>query len=218
MKPSSPFTQSFDQLPDILPLYAIENALLPGGELPLELQSPQELQLFQQALKSDQLIGMVQPQAAGGVHGIGCAGRIRQYRERKDGRLNVMLSGICRYRIERDWLEEPGFRCAAVNWQAFAQDYQTAVVEAHKINRFKERLKHYFETHRMQVDWPLLEKQEIEKVVNNLVLIMHFNRAQKQQLLEAQTVTQRMSVFEDCLEAIPTPITVPTGDAEGRLN
>jgi Lon protease-like protein len=88
MKPKYPLMQTFDKLPKQIPIYILENALLPGGELPLELSKPDDLALFLSAVKTDQLIGMVQPQhnnPEGGIYQIGCAGRIRQYRERKDG-------------------------------------------------------------------------------------------------------------------------------------
>jgi len=97
MKPKSPFIQTFDKLPEKLPIYPLENALLPGGELLLELYEPDDLALFLCALKTDQLIGMVQPEhndQEGFIYQIGCAGRIRQYRERKDSKLNIMLTGI----------------------------------------------------------------------------------------------------------------------------
>ena len=102
MKPKYPFIQTFDKLPEQLPIHTLENALLPGGELPLELSDPADLALFLGALKTDQLIGMVQPRRNNPeqrIYQTGCAGRIRQYRERKDGRLNIMLTGVCRYRI-----------------------------------------------------------------------------------------------------------------------
>ena len=64
MKPKYPHTQPFDQLPERLPIYVWENALLPGGELPLEIADTEELALFFDALRSDQLIGLIQPQGA----------------------------------------------------------------------------------------------------------------------------------------------------------
>ena len=61
MKPKSPFVQPFEALPNTLPIYVLENALLPGGELPLEMRTAVDLALFTHALKNDQLIGMIQP-------------------------------------------------------------------------------------------------------------------------------------------------------------
>jgi len=209
MKPNSPFIQTFDQLPEQLPLYPLENALLPGGELPLELSEPAALALFLKALKTDQLIGMVQPQRNNpewNIYQTGCAGRIRQYRERKDGRLNVMLTGICRYKIIEKEPQKEGYTLARVDWRDFEHDYQTEDVESTNIESFKATLRHYFDRHNMQVDWGVLEKLPIEKVANNLILVLNLDIDSKQQLLESPTLKQRLALFSKLLENKADPI------------
>lgn len=209
MKPKSPFIQSFDKLPEQLPLYSLENALLPGGELPLELSEPGALALFLNALKTDQLIGMVQPQRNNperNIYQTGCAGRIRQYRERKDGRLNIMLTGICRYKIVEEIPQKDGYTLAKVDWSDFENDYQTEDIESTIIDGFKKTLRNYFDRHNMQVDWKVLENAPIEQVVNNLILVINLDIDSKQQLLESPTVRQRMDLFSTLLENKSDPI------------
>lgn len=218
MKPKSPFTQSYEELPDELPIYPLENALLPGGELPLELSEPNDLAMFFNALKTDQLIGMVQPQnnkQQSSLYKTGCAGRIRQYRERKDGRLNIMLTGICRYKIEEELPLKNGYRIARVDWSVYKNDYETEEVDTLAVNNFKATLRNYFDRHDMQVDWTVLDKLPIEEVVNNLVLVLNLNIESKQRLLESPTVTERLALFSDLLEQKADPILVST--AEGKL-
>lgn len=212
MKPKSPFTQTFDQLPEQLPLYTLENALLPGGELPLEISEPGALALFMKALKTDQLIGMVQPQRNNpewNTYQTGCAGRIRQYRERKDGRLNVMLTGICRYKIIEKEPQKEGYTLARVDWRDFEHDYQTEDVESTNIESFQATLRHYFDRHNMQVDWEVLDKLPIEQVANNLILVLNLDIDSKQQLLESPTVKQRLALFSKLLENKADPILAP---------
>jgi Lon protease-like protein len=209
MKPKSPFTQPFGKLPEALPLYPLENALLPGGQLPLELSKPEELAMFFDVLKTDQLIGMVQPRADNAetdIYQTGCAGRIRQYRERSDGRLNIMMAGICRYRIIEELPSNNGYRIARVDWSDFSNDYETEFVDPLKISKFKQTLRHYFDRHNMQVDWKVLDKLHIEEVVNNLVLIINLDIDSKQRLLESPTVVQRLALFSQLLEQLPDPI------------
>lgn len=209
MKPESPFIQSFDKLPEQLPLYPLENALLPGGELPLELSEPGALALFLNALKTDQLIGMVQPQRNNperNIYQTGCAGRIRQYRERKDGRLNIMLTGICRYKIVEEIPQKDGYTLVKVDWSDFENDYQTEDIESTIIDGFKKTLRNYFDRHNMQVDWKVLENAPIEQVVNNLILVINLDIDSKQQLLESPTVRQRMDLFSTLLENKADPI------------
>ena len=217
MKPRSPFIQTFDKLPEKIPIYPLENALLPGGELPLELSAPDDLALFLHALKTDQLIGMVQPEhngPGGGIYKIGCAGRVRQYRERNDGRLNIMLTGVCRYNIIEQVRQKDGYIIARVDWAGFENDYETEDVELPIIKDFKETLRIYFDRHNMQVDWKVLDKLPIEQVANNLVLVMNLDIDSKQRLLESPTVTQRLGLFSRLLNEKENPILVATADSK----
>ncbi|MEW8346982.1 MAG: LON peptidase substrate-binding domain-containing protein [Candidatus Thiodiazotropha taylori] len=219
MKPKYPFTQNFDDLPDHIPIFSYRNALLPGGELPLEISKPDELLLFFKALRSDQLIGIVQPnkQADLKIYQIGCAGRIRQYRERKDGRLNVMLTGVCRFRIIDEPHQNYSGEMARVNWRDFANDYLNEEVEKSLADQFKQQLRLYFDRHNMQVDWKVLSENPIEQVVNNLVLVVNLDVNSKQLLLESPTVTERLKVFTQLLEEKEDP-TVITPQHSGVLN
>jgi Lon protease-like protein len=209
MKPKSPFIQPYEKLPGELPVYPLENALLPGGELPLMLSEERHLAMFMDALKTDQLIGMLQPGAdhpTTGVYKTGCAGRIRQYRERKDGNLNVMLTGVCRYRIVEELPTKNGYRRARVDWSDFRHDYEDEEVSPRKIDLFKVILRNYFDRNKMQVDWVTLDRLPIEQVVNNLVLILDLSIAKKQRLLEAPTVADRVDLFSELLENKPVPL------------
>ena len=212
--------QSFSQLPDRIPLYRIENALLPGGELPIELSQPVELALFLHALRTDQLIGMVQPRdidSVGDCHETGCAGRIRQYRERKDGRLNIMLTGLCRYRIVDKEQQPGGYHIASVDWRGFENDFENESVDTVVIEKFEHNLRNYFNRFQMQVDWEVLGKLPIEQVVNNLVLILNLDRDSKQLLLEASTVADRLDLFSALLRGKKDPIRAASAQP-GYLN
>mgnify|MGYP001820490292 FL=1 len=216
MKPKSPFTQPYENLPQELPIYPLENALLPGGELPLTIDEANYLAMFLDVLKTDQLIGMVQPQdnnPHNDIYQTGCAGRIRQYRERTDGKLNIMLTGICRYKIIKELPMKNGYRRVMADWSDFEQDYQTEEVPAQKIDHFKASLRNYFDRHMMQVDWKVLDELPIEQVVNNLVLILNLSIDSKQRLLESPTVVDRLQLFSQLLEEIPAPI---TGSKQGN--
>ena len=203
MQPKSPFTQPFEKLPDTLPVYPLDNALLPGGELPLEIIEPRYLNLVRDAMKSHQLIGMIQPkddQPEPALYDIGCAGRIRQYRERKSGRIDVMLTGVCRYRVIEEISTMRGYRLVRPDWSDYSKDYETEMIDPRKIDRFNQILRAYFDRKEMKVDWDVLQKLYIEEVVNNLVLILQLTTAEKQQLLESPTVNQRLDVFASLLE------------------
>lgn len=209
MKPKFPLIQPFEKLPGSLPLYPVENALLPGGEFPITVTEREEMTLFFDALKTDQLIGLVQlrhENTNSDIFDIGCAGRIRQYRERKDGRINIMLTGVCRFRVVRELKSGADYRKAIVDWTAYQNDYQAVTIDEKRVQQFKDHLRLYFSSHQMQVDWNTLEALEIEELLHNLVLVTHFSTTEKQQLVETGTVEERLILFTDLLDEKPVPI------------
>lgn len=212
MKPKYPLTPPFCELPNRLPLFRWSNALLPGGELPLELSEPEELALVQAALKQMQMIGIVQPGQQ-----VGCAGRLRQYRERKDGRVNIMLTGVCRFAIKAITSHDHGYQLTTPDWHGYDIDYLDADIDSVSENAFKHQLRDYFDRRNMQTDWQVLNDNPIEQVVNNLVLVMDLDSNSKQRLLEARTVNDRLRLFTKLLHSKVAPILARQPD-ESRIN
>ena len=95
--------RSFD-LPETLPLFELPGAvLMPRTRLPLNIFEPRYLNMVDDAMGGDRMIGMVQP--SGGpaqlpsLSSVGCAGRITSFSETSDGRYLITLTGVCRFRI-----------------------------------------------------------------------------------------------------------------------
>jgi ATP-dependent Lon protease len=96
--------QTFSDLPQELPIFPLGGSVvLPGVQLPLNIFEPRYLSMVSAALASDRLIGMVQPIGEADVTGrpdvqrVGCAGRITSYSETNDGRIILVLTGLCRF-------------------------------------------------------------------------------------------------------------------------
>ena len=128
-----------------------------------------------------------------------------------------MLSGICRFRIVDELATPAGFRKAKVDWQGFADDFETEDVEASRIEAFRRQLRRYFDTHGMQVDWKVLDERHIEEVVNNLVLVINLDVDDRQRLLETPTVTRRLQVFGEILDRKTVPV-VTAAPVDGLVN
>jgi Lon protease-like protein len=209
MIPKFPLTQPFEKLPQLLPVYPVDNALLPGGEFPITVAEPEEMTLFFDALKTDQLIGLVQrreDKTGQDIYDVGCAGRIRQYRELKDGQINIMLTGVCRFRVVELDKSSTAYRKAVVDWSGYQNDYMAVTIDEKRVQQFKDKLRLYFSSHKMQVDWNTLEALEIEELLHNLVLVTNFTTTEKQRLVEAPTVEDRLVLFTDLLDEKPVPI------------
>ena len=94
-------------LPALIPIFPLDGALmLPRGHLPLNIFEPRYMTMIDDALKTDRLIGMVQPDVMGAVergefklHSIGCLGRLTQLAETGDGRYIISLTGVIRFKI-----------------------------------------------------------------------------------------------------------------------
>ncbi len=106
-------------LPETIPVFPLSGALLlPEGHLPLNIFEPRYLAMFDAAIASHRLIGMVQPalQAleagteGGALSPIGCIGRITSFSETGDGRYVVSLTGVCRFRLLEEIEEKTPYR------------------------------------------------------------------------------------------------------------
>lgn len=93
--PYNPFDPLFEDLPEVIPIFPLEETLLlPRGELPLNIFEPRYLEMVSDALRTNRLIGIMQPEFK-----TGCVGRIVRFEEAQDGRYLINLRGLCRFRL-----------------------------------------------------------------------------------------------------------------------
>ena len=96
-----------EDLPKILPVFPLSNFIIfPNTTVPLNIFEPRYIQMVDDCMKGNRLIGMIQPKKTGelkkpDLHNIGCAGKITSFNETDDGRYLIILNGICRFKIVR---------------------------------------------------------------------------------------------------------------------
>lgn len=207
-------------LPQTLPVFPLPGALLlPRGRLPLHIFEPRYLAMVEDCMKtSERLIGMVQPRAvpessSQKLQSIGCAGRLTAFSETEDGRYMITLSGVSRYRINR---ETDGFtpyiKCD-VSWSGFERDLGTAESDCgFDRRRFMRLLGRYFEAEELKTDWESLGDTEDELLINALSMLCPFDPEDKQALLEAPTLETRRETLVTLIE-----FALRCGDREERL-
>ncbi len=154
MRKHLPFMQAFDELPQTLPIFPLNGAvLLPRGNLPLNIFEPRYLNMLRDAMGADQLIGMIQvPQEdnTDRLFDVGCAGRITRYEETDDGRLEIVLTGACRFKIIAELTSVRGYRLVTPDWSDFALDYQDqAEPDSQSTMLFKAALRNYFRSNKL---------------------------------------------------------------------
>ncbi|ARO13541.1 hypothetical protein BVG79_00181 [Ketogulonicigenium robustum] len=210
------------QLPGRIPLFPLAGALLlPRAHLPLHIFEPRYLAMFEEALMTEsRLIGMVQPLHAhdgARLHRIGCAGRIVGFGERPDGRLDVTLAGISRFRLLSEPLTATPWRQGEVGWDDFATDRNRAPETDPHLDRAAlfALLARFSQARGQQHDWQSLRPLPDEALINMLSIVAPLSPADRQALLEAPDLSLRRETLCALLEfALQRPADGDPDDSE----
>jgi Lon protease-like protein len=193
-------------LPQVIPLFPLDGVLLlPRGQLPLNIFEPRYLNMIDDAIGGERIIGMVQ--TTGGQRArpllatVGCAGRITSYAETSDGRYLITLTGVARFRTGSELPVQTPYRQARVDYAEFEEDLR-APAEGAEFDR--ERLLHalkaFLARHALDVDWSTAEAAPEEALINSLSMALPFDPAEKQALLEACDLCARRETLTALLE------------------
>jgi len=195
------FSPKYEQLPEILPVFPLAGVLLlPRGSLPLNIFEPRYIAMVDAAIRTDRLIGMVQPREEGSLYTIGCAGRITSYNETTDGRYEIVLHGICRFKTVSELDQIDGYRRARVAWSGFHHDMEPIGCLDMDRAKLTGLLKNYFQQHGMTCSWTAVESASDEKLITSLAMICPLQPKEKQALLEAGCCKERAQLFITLLE------------------
>ncbi len=204
VKSRSSFEPGFADLPRSMAIFPLTGALLvPGGRMPLNIFEPRYLAMTRHALaQPDRLIGMVQPKQRGierksdpdfqpDVEQVGCAGRIIAFEETDDGRYQITLSGLVRFKIRNELPRSAGgFRLVEPDFAPFAGDIVQGDYTLAGRARFIATLKGYFETRSATVDWKAIDAMADRQLVISLAMLCPFSPDEKQALLECRDLVQ----------------------------
>jgi Lon protease-like protein len=191
----------FEDLPQEIPVFPLAGVLLlPRGQLPLNIFEPRYIAMVNEAIKSHRLIGMIQPKEDGALYNIGCAGRICSYHETPDDRYEIVLTGVCRFRIAQELEPKNGFRRVSPDWSPYQEDMAPIGCLNMDRERLKGLLKEYFEKNGLTCSWKAVDSAEDEKLMTTLAMICPFEPSAKQALLEAPCCRERAKLFMTLLE------------------
>jgi len=204
-------------LPQVIPVFPLPGAiLLPRGQLPLNIFEPRYLNMIDDAMAGDRLIGMVQPQGGPqrlpGLSPIGCAGRITSFAETSDGRYLITLTGCARFRLGNEIPTQTPYRQIRADFVPFEADLSAPPIDDVGLDRdgLLDALRAYLETRGLDIDWDTAETAPPEALINSLSMALPFDPPEKQALLEAASLTDRSTV----LTALLTIDAAGDGDGE----
>lgn len=194
--------------PSQLPVFPLSGALLlPEGHLPLNIFEPRYMQMFDDALGGNRLIGMIQP--AIGVDEsdhpplstVGCIGRITSFSETPDGRYVVGLTGVSRFRMLEECASHKHYR--SVKIAPFMSDLSAdESEETVDRNNLLKVFRDFLEANQLEADWESVERASNRVLVNSLSMMSPFGAAEKQALLEASDLKSRADTLIAITEVV----------------
>src|SRR5262249_13788394 len=134
------------------------------------------------------------------VYDTGCAGKITDFEETKDGRFLITLTGICRFKIANELDAATPYRQIKPDWAPFESDLDAIG----RLNIDREKLhgllQSYFADQGLNCDWGIIEQATDGKLITCLSMICPFDAKEKQALLEAPCCKTRAETFMTMLE------------------
>tara|TARA_B100000902_G_scaffold308702_1_gene297926 strand:- start:1340 stop:1987 length:648 start_codon:yes stop_codon:yes gene_type:complete len=198
-----------EDLPKIIPVFPLSNFIIfPKTTVPLNIFEPRYVEMINDSIKTNKLIGMIQPKIskqnennAPMLHQIGCLGKMTSFNESDDGRYLIDLKGIIRFKISKEVKSDKLYRKCEVNYETYFTD-----LDKKKENlRFSDLelifkdLKSLFEKRGFIINWKALEKQSLDETINALAMASPFTLEEKQVLLEAVSLDLRKSKIAEIL-------------------
>jgi len=203
-----------DDLPSTLPIFPLSGAiLLPKGHLPLNVFEGRYLEMVHYARAGNGLIGMIQPQIPHGaeeegddmlgtarrnrpLYKTGCVGMISDFDEKDDGRVELVLTGLCRFDMIRELPKKRLFREAEVSYARFGRDC-AEVARSDKIDRKRLVLtiEAFLKRQGISAHWETFETACDEELINSFAMICPFEPAEKQALLETVDLRARLEMM-----------------------
>ena len=198
-----------NNFPRIISVFPLSNFIIfPNTTVPLNIFEPRYLDMVNDSMKSDKLIGMIQPKNSKDennvpkLHHVGCLGKIVSFRETEDGRYLIEIKGKIRFQIINEVNTDKKYRSVEVDYNDYLNDLSD---EKEKLNFsdleliFKD-LKSLFEKRGFIINWKALEKQSLNETINALAMASPFSLEEKQILLEAKNLDIRKNKISEILK------------------
>ena len=196
------------KLPEIIPIFPLSNFIIfPNTNVPLNIFEPRYIQMIDDAMRNNKIIGMVQPRKSGNpnkpdLFEVGCTGKITSYNETDDGRYLIVLNGVSRFRILNEVIDKKLYRSVKVDYQEFRNDLNLNKedIKFSDLELIFVNLKKLFQRQGYSINWKDLEKQSLDQTINTLSMASPFSLEEKQILLESNDINSRREKLEEILK------------------
>lgn len=191
--------------PAVIPVFPLTGSLLlPGTLLPLNVFEPRYRNMVADAIAGEQHIGMIQPFVPRQdnwpalelppdnpeLYTVGCVGRLDRCEPQPDGRYEIVLRGVCRFRVRQELPLLRDYRRAAVDYGEFTADLaepETVLDPA----RLLAAVRSFGQANGLEFDLDLLASLPGISLLNGLAVALPFRPEEKQALLESTGPAER---------------------------
>ena len=196
-------------LPKKISVFPLSNFIIfPKTTVPLNIFESRYIEMINDSMKSNKLIGMVQPKSSStnqtypDLHNIGCLGKIISFKETEDGRYLIELKGLIRFKAIKEIKSTNKYREYEVDFKNFYKDLDEAKEELKfsDLELIFRDLKSLFEKRGFIINRKELEKQSLDETINALAMASPFSLEEKQVLLEAENLNVRKNKIAKILK------------------
>tara|TARA_Y100000741_G_scaffold180662_1_gene137355 strand:- start:1138 stop:1785 length:648 start_codon:yes stop_codon:yes gene_type:complete len=197
------------EFPSKIPIFPLSNFIIfPNTNVPLNIFEPRYIEMVDDCMKGNRLIGIIQPKKTGdlkkpNLYQVGCVGKITSFNETEDGRYLIFINGICRFKIIEELINDKLYRECKISFDNYLNDLDENKKDEIKLLNLKtifKDLKILFKKQGYLINWKDIEKQNIDQTINTLSMASPFSLEEKQVLLETNTLAERNKKLEEILK------------------
>ena len=198
--------KKYKKLPKIISVFPLSNfVIFPNTSVPLNIFEPRYIEMIDNSMKTDRIIGMIQPKKQKDgipqLYNVGCAGKITSFNETEDGRYLIVINGISRFKILKEINNNKPYRECEISFDEYIEDTKENYNEIKftDLELIFKNLKTLFKKKGYLINWKELEKQSLDQTLNALVMASPFSLEEKQALLETININKRKIELEKIL-------------------
>ncbi len=197
-----------EELPKKISVFPLSNFIIfPKTTVPLNIFEPRYIDMVNDSMKMNKLIGMIQPktsyknQVIPELHDVGCMGKITSLRETEDGRFLIELKGLIRFKKVNEINTDKKYRILEVDFENFHDDLANKKedLKFSDLELIFKDLKLLFQKRGFIINWKSLENQSLDETINALAMASPFSLEEKQVLLEAKNLDMRKNKISQIL-------------------
>tara|TARA_B100000401_G_scaffold333223_1_gene232395 strand:+ start:173 stop:808 length:636 start_codon:yes stop_codon:yes gene_type:complete len=195
-------------LPNNIPVFPLSNFIIfPKTSVPLNIFEPRYIDMINDSMKSNKLIGMVQPKNTEDnekgieLHKIGCLGKIVGFKETSDSRFLIELRGVIRFEMIDEIFSDKKYRQFNISFEKYMEDLSEKKedLKFSDLELIFKNLRTLFEKKGFIINWKELEKQSLDETINALAMASPFTLEEKQALLETKSLGERKAKISEIL-------------------